>query len=464
MAYQHGINILENDTAFTPPAQNTGGVQIVIGTAPVHLAEDPYAATNKLVLATNDGDAQKKLGYSDEFDKYTLCESMFASFRFKQVGPVVFINVLDPAIHKTTVSDQTISLDKGMATINESGVLLNTVVIKSADGATTYNKNSDYTLNFNTEGKPVLTILSSGAIPSGTNSLKVSFDKVDPSKVTKADIIGGYDSTTGAFKGAELVQKVYPTLSVVPGLVIAPGWSHYPEVAAVLVAKSKKINGCFNAENILDVDSYAVKKYEDVAAWKNDNGYSSEKSLVLWPKVKVGNKILWYSAVLAAGIKELDSDTEDIPAKSPSNKPIAISGTVLADGTEVYLDIAQANHLNGQGIITAINWGGWRVWGNNTAAYPTVVDPKDRFINLRRLMDWWGNSFVVTFFSKVDNLTDTRLIQDIVDSENIRANAYTARGYIAGASIEFREDLNPVSQIINGKITFITKIGGYTPA
>ena len=41
--------------------------------------------------------------------------------------------------------------------------------------------------------------------------------------------------------------------------------------------------------------------------------------------------------------------------ESPSNKALNITATVLDDGTEVALDQEQANLLNGQGVITAIN-------------------------------------------------------------------------------------------------------------
>lgn len=463
MAYEHGTNIRENQTSVTPPVQNIGGVLVVAGVAPIHLAADPYAVTNVPILANTFGEAESKLGYSENYSKYTICEAMYAALQFASVGPVVFINVLDPTVHKTAVTDAALVISKGAAVINDEGVLLSTVKIKSSDGTKTFVKDVDYTISFNAADKPAITVLTGGTIGSAS-AAKVTYDKVDATKVTKADIIGGYDNAAGKYKGLELLQQVYPRLGVIPGLLIAPGFSQYPDVYAVMVAKVQKINGSFNADIAADVDSTTVAKYEDVPTWKNDNGYTNSRSVALWPKVKVGTKVFHASSIYAASLKALDATTEDVPAKSPSNKTVAISGTCLANGTEVYLDPVQANYLNGQGIVTFINWGGWRVWGNNTAAYPGTTDPKDRYINLRRIMNWWGNSFVVTFWNDVDDLTSTRLIESIVDSENIRANGLVAAGYIAGASIEFREEDNPQNDILNGKIQFLTKIGGYTPA
>ena len=141
-----------------------------------------------------------------------------------------------------------------------------------------------------------------------------------------------------------------------------------------------------------------------------------------------------------------------------------ITGLVLDDGTEVTLDQNQANLLNSQGIITAINVNGWRTWGNNTAAYPGVTDPKDRWFCCRRFFSWWGNSFIMTYFQKVDDPANYRLIESIVDSENIRGNSYTSQGKCAGAKIVFEEKDNQITDILNGKIKFRQYLAPYTPA
>lgn len=82
-------------------------------------------------------------------------------------------------------------------------------------------------------------------------------------------------------------------------------------------------------------------------------------------------------------------ENDDIPYKSPSNKTAQIDGLCLSDGTPVELGLSSANYLNGNGIVTAINlFGGWKLWGNNTACYPTNTDPKDRFFCVRAMFNW----------------------------------------------------------------------------
>lgn len=460
MAYQHGIDLIENPTSLTPPVTADSAVQVVVGTAPVHLAKDPATAVNKPILVHNLASAQEELGYSENFEAFTLCESMYASFKLASIAPIVFINVLDPAVHKTAVTAKAFTLANGEGVIDDEGVLLETLVVKN--GATPLVKGTDYIASFNSYGKPTVVKLSSTVTANA--ALTAEYDKLDPGAVTAEDVIGGYDAVSKSYKGLELVKVVYPMFNIVSGTLLAPGFSHIPEVAAVLQAKTKKINGGFNAMTALDIDTSVVTSYDEALVWKNANGYNGSQAVALWPKVKVGEKQIHYSALFGAVMASVDARNESVPHESPSNESVAISGAVLADGTEVYLDKDEANHLNGNGIVTLLNWNGWKTWGNNTAAYPNTTDPKDRFISIRRVFNWWGNTFILTYFQKVDDPTNTRLIESVVDSENIRANGYTARGQIAGARIEFRQDMNPSTDILNGKITFIQKLAAYPPA
>ena len=100
MAYNHGIRIEEQATSIVAPITGSAGLQVVIGTAPINLAKDPYSVTNVPLIAYSFSEAASQLGYSDDFKKFTLCQSMDASFRIFNVAPIIFINVLDPKKHK----------------------------------------------------------------------------------------------------------------------------------------------------------------------------------------------------------------------------------------------------------------------------------------------------------------------------------------------------------------------------
>ena len=458
MAYLHGVRVQENPTSVAAPVSNESGVPVIFGTAPVNLAADPSNATNKLFLCKTFAEAKAAVGYSDDYDNYTLCQAMDAFFKVFGVGPVVLCNVLDPATHKTEYTE-TLTVTAGQAVSETDGVLLSGLTVKG--GSENLTLDEDYTIEFNNSGRLVITV-----IKEGVASVTLTGSKLDASAVTEDDIIGAYDSETGKETGVELVRKVYPIFGVAPGLLLAPGWSHIPAVGLALAEKCLDINGIFKCECVVDIDCTAdgATKYSDVAEVKAENAYTSEHMIALWPMVKCAGKIMAYSAVYAAMVAYTDYNNDSVPSLSPSNQVLKISAAVLADGTEVNLDIVQANELNAEGIVTALNMGSYKAWGNNTAAYPEVTDPKDRWICCRRFFSWWGNNFIMTYLSKVDNPANYRLIESIVDSENVRGNSLVSQGKCAGIRMVYSKDDNPIESVLDGKIVFKQYLAPYTPA
>ena len=51
MSYQHGVYVTERETSLVAPLTGTAGLQVIVGTAPVNLAADPYDCTNRPVIA-----------------------------------------------------------------------------------------------------------------------------------------------------------------------------------------------------------------------------------------------------------------------------------------------------------------------------------------------------------------------------------------------------------------------------
>ena len=44
--YQHGVYNQEQATSLTTPIRSSAALQVIFGTAPVHLADDPTKAAN----------------------------------------------------------------------------------------------------------------------------------------------------------------------------------------------------------------------------------------------------------------------------------------------------------------------------------------------------------------------------------------------------------------------------------
>ncbi len=465
MAYYHGVRVLENSTSLTTPIVSTAALQVVVGISPVNLAEKPYESTNVVKLAYSFSEAAAAVGYSNNLKDYNLNQSINATFKQFAVAPIVLINVLDPTKHKEAIAKETCIVDTLQATVKIEGILLDTLVVEN--GETTLQADIDYVTSFDTEGYVVITLLESGAAKEAT-SLSVSADKIDPSKVTINDIIGGYNVSTGKESGLELIRQVYPLFGITPGLISSPGYSKNPSVAAVMAAKCLNINGLFTCECIVDLDSTkdGATKYTDVKTVKEKSGLVSCHVEPVWPKVKIGDEVYYYSAIYSALIAYVDANNDDVPNLSASNKAIPITGLCLDDdeNSEIVIDQNQGNLVNSFGVVTAINFNGFRSWGNNSAAYPAITDPKDRWFCCRRFFSWWGNSFILSYFQKVDDPSNTRLIEAICDAENIRGNSYVAQGKCAGARITYNEDENPITQILDGKIQFKQYLAPYTPA
>ena len=87
--YKHGIATRRVPTQLSIPIKADGCLQCVIGTAPVNMAEDPYDTVNKPFSFYNKSAAIAALGYSTDFENYTLCQSMYASFDVFGVAPVI---------------------------------------------------------------------------------------------------------------------------------------------------------------------------------------------------------------------------------------------------------------------------------------------------------------------------------------------------------------------------------------
>lgn len=455
MAYLHGIYPDEAATSVSSVV-STAGVHVVFGTAPVNLSADPYAVTNIPKLVERYEDAVKLFGYSSDFSNYTLCQAIYAYFRHSGIAPVVFINVLDPTKHVAEVSE-TISVTNNECSLASLGVLVDTLVVKSGEDALTADV--DYISAFKSDGILNLTILK-----DGVSEVTVTGKKLDPSKVTDEDIIGGYNETTGAKTGIELIRDIYPRFGRYASITVAPGFSKSNAVAAALQLKTEKINGMFDCDTIIDIDVSKAKSYVDVEKTKKDMALVSAHAIACWPKAQINNMVFDYSVIFAACIAYSDHKNDDIPSVSPSNKLLGITGVCDDTGTEIVIDNLQANTLNAIGVVTAINMNGWRSWGNNTAIYPKSTDPKDRWIDCRRFFSWMKNRFCVTYFSKIDSPADFRLIESIVEQENQFCSGLVAGGHCLSAFIELDSSKDLTQSLLDGHVAFIQHIAKSAPA
>ena len=467
MAFRHGIYTSEVPTSLISPVQGEAGLPVIVGTAPIHLAsdEDAMQNVNKPKLIYSYEEAVKQFGFSRDWEKYTLCEFIYSQFALYGMSPCVLINVLDPSKHNETVSEREYELVDGEVNLGTE-VLISDSSFEAAnievddevseETKTIYVHDTDYSLAYDDEGNAILTALTGGAL-IGKSKVYLTFTKMKPESVNAYDIIGGIDADTGDYSGFELVNSVFPKFRLVPGLLGSPKWSEKPEVAAVMRAKAENINGIFTGQAVVDIpcDSAGADVYTEAPEWKNRNNYMSEHQIVCWPKIKLGDDVFHLSTQLIGLMNSIDNDNDAVPYESPSNHLLQMNACVNSAGKEINLGLEQANYLNGQGIITALNWiGGWRAWGNRTGEYPSNTDAKDCFIPVRRMFDWIRNDFIQMFWQEVDAPVRARLIRTIVNSYNVRLNGLQAREMIIGGRIEFLSSENPMTDLLSGILRF----------
>ena len=469
MAYKHGT-YGELTASKVKGTANTDTVVVYVGTAPINLIRG-YASANLVnvpIKVANMVDAQSKIGYSSDWDAFSLCEAFAEHYdnTIGNVGPIYIINVLDPAKHKkkdaTTVS---VAFSAGRGEFASDKIILDTIAI--ADKV----EGVDFEVSYNyAAGKVVITSLNDSDRLNG--DITVSYEEVDTTAVEAADVIG-QKTSAGAYSGLSAIHLLYQKENVVANIVAAPGWSHLPEVYTAMVSAASKINGHWDAFVVADIplvdDDTTVDTIAKAIAWKAEHGYTSEFSKVCWPMVKDGTGRKFHlSTVAAATMQRVDSEHDGVPFESPSNKQIMATGQFFGDTSKnMGYDQHTANDLNEKGITTAVYWGGqWVLWGPHTAAFISggSMDARGIFdVSIRMLMHI-TNGFQLRNGTRIDEPMNLNERDAIVNSEQEILDSYAGMGALIGQpEILFVESENPEGNLINGDFVWSINVTPTVP-
>lgn len=454
------------DASIVKKTVTSETVPVYIGTAPVGLVRG-YAGKdviNNPVKITSLADAKAKVGYSQDFASYTLCEAIAAHFDNggDGVGPIYVINVLDPASHKKSPeTEKTIAMAKGRASFTSDTIVLDTLKVKDEAGSTTYNEGTDYTVDYLYNATAQTVVISKVGDTIADGNIKVTYTEMDGSTVDSADVIG-MASETGEYSGIAAIRLVYQNLFVVPNLIAAPGWSQDKDVYAALVSAAQKINGHWDAMVVADlpvVDSskQAVDTIAKATDWKAKNGFDSERSIVCWPMaVDKSDRRFHLSSLVVAASQQIDQEHKGVPFESCSNKAVPVVRQFFGDNSKNRgFDQQTANALNEHGVTTVVGWAGeWVLWGSHTAAYafgdPTV-DARAIFATSMRMLMHITNGFQAEWSPEIDGPMTRALKDRIVNREQEKLDAYVTVGALIGKpKIYFEETENPVSNLMNG--------------
>lgn len=455
---EHGIFVRQQATNVSTPVVADSGVPYVVGLSPVQAAESP-AAVGKPVLCTSWDEAVEKLGYSDNWKAYTLCEVMYSHFKLFGCQPIIFYNLLDPADHDmcTDVAAADLAVVDHQVMLPIEAINDDKLIIKAAGGTdnAAYVKGTDYETYYDGEAL-VVELLEDGQAYADVQ-VNVAYRQVKPDGVTMTDVSMAFDS----------VDLCMPKLGVSPDLLLAPSFSGNSVVAAVMSTKASNINTMMTAKALIDIDCTGdgATSYTDAVEQRRESNIFEAGEVGYWPMLGLGDYVFHMSTQMAGLMAQVDTGNGGIPYESPSNKGLQCDRLVLADGSEVDLTFAQANLLNANGICTAMNFfNGWVAWGNYTACYPGNTDVKDYFVPISRMFSWVGNTLIRTFWVKLDNPMNTVLRDAILNSANIWLNGLTGMGYLLGGRVAMLTAENPVTDLMAGIIRLHVYLTPPSPA
>jgi hypothetical protein len=107
MSYKHGTyaEIIATQDQLSPD-----GVE----TLPVYIGTSKSGTSNVPVLVNSYEEAVAAFGYDDDWDKYTLCEAMYAHFKnsISPIGPIVLISAGDDTADATDIVTSIAEVDK----------------------------------------------------------------------------------------------------------------------------------------------------------------------------------------------------------------------------------------------------------------------------------------------------------------------------------------------------------------
>lgn len=452
MSIKHGVYAIENETSIKI-TKSSSGLPVYLVTAPVHRATDPKINVPQICYKLSD--VSKYFGFEAGNHDFTSNKVAEIFFQYEAIAPVVLINVLDPSKHFTQFTKQELTLTTGIGIISKKNIDLSSIeVFPTGENAVALAKNTDY---FATLSDGYIKIelddtYNAGVLPG---SLLVTYKVIDPSKVTNLEVIGTSDAL-GNKTGLELVNSIFRKYKLVPSILAAPKFSSVPSVAAILKTKANNISTFFKCMTLIDHadDIY----FSDYPAYKTSKNINDPSQVCLYGYGTIGDYHYEPSILIGAQMLRVDMTHEDRPCESMSNKSLPIDGAcIFIEGEKIELNLEhdEANYLNENGIVTIYNSPtGWVSWGNFTACYPENQDPKDLWINWKRVLFYYENDFILNNFSAVDGMVRKRFVQNALTTYNRKFSSEVKKEYVLAGRMEWTSDDNSSTDIVSGLNTF----------
>lgn len=450
--YLHGA-FGEVGKTIAQSAIQAGTIPVYIGTAPLNLVRDysNKGLLNRPVKLTNYRQAVSAIGYSDDWETFTLCEAITAHFNntLGNVGPIYVIPVMSASATKT---DKTVTLTfvNGRAEFISDKIILDTFAI--ADKA----EGVDYSIDYDYTASKVIVMLTEQ--PAG-GTLSATYKELSGAIASASDIVGG-KTAAGEYSGIAAAELLYNDENQVGTIYAAPGWSHIPEVHNALVSACQKMNGHWYGYCFTDIPVDNANTIANAIQWKQTNAYNSEYETPCWPQGIDNEGRIFHASTLSVWCQQLvDFGHDSVPFETASNKPVpCIKQYFGAGSTNAGFDKLTANDLNEKGIRTLVPYNGQIVlWGGHTGAYTygATSDARQIFDTNVRMIGYIANSFQREWGSRIDEPMTLQLRDEILNREQDKLDALVAQGALIGSpTVEFLASENSTTDMINGDFRF----------
>ena len=447
--YLHGVETVEVERGPRPVKTVKSAVIGLIGTAPM-------GPLNAATLSLSEKDAA---AFGNQLPGFTIPQALDAIYDHG-AGTVIVINVLDPAIHKTAVPAEEVIFDTSNDRAKLAFGAVLSLTLKSADGASTYKQGDDYTVDL---ASGTVTRLRSGTIAVGAVP-KATYEYADPSKVTSAELIGAVNAA-GIRTGMKALADTYNQFGFFAKILIAPAFGTLNSVATDLIAMATKLGA------VAYIDAPIGTTFAQALAGRGPAGTinfntSSDRVRLCYPHVKV------YDATLDADrLEPLSARAAGLRAKvdldkgfwwSSSNQELlGVTGVERQLSAMIDDPQSEVNLLNEVGITTVFSsFGtGLRLWGNRTAAWPTVTHMRN-FENVRRTGDVINESIRHFSLQYMDMPLNQALIDALVESVNSYGRKLIGDGALLGFKAWFDPKRNEETELAAGHLLISYK---YTP-
>lgn len=444
---------------------------VYFGTAPVGQVEGGAENVGKPIVCSSMSEFKRYLGYSEEWDKYTLCEAAYVHLEQKGVGPVIFVNLLNPATHKisTAVSVSLTPVNGRITIANAADIIVDTLVLKTGTGQDeqTLVKGTDYTVEFDyVKMAVIIKEKTEGAL--GQSAVAITYNKMDATAVTNNDIIGSTDNY-GLNTGLYTIYNVYNLTGYVPAYLGAPGWSSIPQIHTVLMELSTAITKHWNAWVFVDMpltSGGSPITLQTAPTWKNNNGYNRDNESVFFPMAKGTDGRKYHLSVLfAANFHELLIQNRGIPYMTASNTACGIIedlyfGEGASVAGRVYNDEIINRTLNCNGINSAAFVSGkWALWGMFAGSYDQEnATSINVFDTCRMMMYYVTNDFQHRRNIDVDKPMPINTLRSIAAEEQARLDALVGIGALTYGQVAIDTTPEALSDIYGGDFRILFNV------